>query len=83
MDNKERVKLSIQSLKTNKLISEIEMFNSDECVGIKDGEIYLTITHHFDLMNDEIYNDLCNKSKIDSVDCVDRETREYETQLVF
>ena len=73
----------IESLKSNPLVSEIEVCNSDECVGIESDELYVTITHHFDLIRHEDYVNLCDGSRLESVDCSDRETGEYETQVVL
>jgi len=71
----------IKLLKSNKLISNIEVYSSDESVGIEDGEKYITITHNIKIMENKEFNDLCNGAKMESVYCVDGE--EYETQLIY
>jgi hypothetical protein len=70
-------------LKSSKLVTEFDIYNSDECVGIEEGQFYITITHHVDLMKDSGFSELCDGAEIASSDLVDKETSEYETQLVF
>ena len=70
-------------LKSSELVTEFEMYNSDECAGIEKGQFYITITHHIDLMENSGFNKLCDGAEIESCDCVDRDINEYETQLVF
>ncbi len=69
--------------RSNGLILEFDVCNSDECIGIEDGQIYVQIIHHVDLFDNETFTDLCNQSENDSTYCVDRESKTYETQMIF
>ena len=77
--SKQEVFNSIKSLKSNPLISEIYHQLGDE----KIESVYVTVTHHYQLFNNEVFNNLCDLSFTESVYCVDRETKEYETQLII
>ncbi len=73
----------INELKENELILELGIHNSDEVLGIEKGQIYVQIIHHVDLFDNETFTDLCNQSENDSTYCVDRESKTYETQMIF
>lgn len=70
----------IELLKRNKYVSEIGMYSYDECVGIEEGEIYITITHDIKLYNNREFTILCDNAKLESWDW---DGDDYETQLVF
>lgn len=75
--------ITLLSEKSNGLITEFDVCNSDECVGIKNGQIYVQIIHHVDLFKSDVFNDLIGQSADDSTYCVDRESKSYETQMIF
>jgi len=75
--------ITLLSEKSKGMITEFDVCNSDECIGIEDGQIYVQIIHHVDLFDNEIFSDLCNQSENDSTYCVDRESKIYETQMTF
>ncbi len=81
MNKENQIQNQISKLKSNPLISEIEILNPDECIGINEDQLYLTITHHSDLTNDPIYLEFRNNSEIDSCDLL--EDNLYETQLIL
>lgn len=75
--------ITLLSERSNGLITEFDVCNSDECMGIEEGQIYVQIIHHVDLFDNETFTDLCNQSENDSTYCVDRESKIYETQMIF
>ena len=75
--------ITLLSEKSNGLITEFDVCNSDECVGIENGQIYVQIIHHVDLFKSDVFNDLIGQSADDSTYCVDRESKIYETQMTF
>jgi len=75
--------ITLLSEKSNGLITEFDVCNSDECVGIENGQIYVQIIHHVDLFKSDVFNDLIGQSADDSTYCVDRESKSYETQMIF
>ena len=75
--------ITLLSEESNGLITEFDVCNSDECVGIENGQIYVQITHHVDLFKSDVFNDLIGQSVNDSTYCVDRESKTYETQMTF
>ena len=75
--------ITLLSEKSNGLITEFDVCNSDECVGIENGQIYVQIIHHVDLFKSDVFNDLIGQSTNDSTYCVDRESKSYETQMIF
>ena len=75
--------ITLLSEKSNGLITEFDVCNSDECVGIENGQIYVQIIHHVDLFRNDVFNDLISQSVDDSTYCVDRESKSYETQMIF
>ncbi len=81
MSKKMKEKLNL--LKSNGLVTEFHVGNSDECIGIEDGKIYVQVIHHVDLFDNENFTDLCSQSENDSTYCVDRESKSYETQMIF
>ena len=81
MNKENEVRNTVLKLKSNPMISEIEVCNSDECVGINEDQLYVTITHHVDLMNNPIYKELCDLAVIESCDTIEDEN--LETQLVI
>jgi len=70
----------LDGLMKDQLIKEYGLMNPDECVGIKDGEIYIHITHEHIAYNDARFIELCDSASIVSEDCSDGE---YETQLII
>lgn len=72
----EKLSELLKSLMKDKLLTEYDLLNSDEC-------IYLTMNHHVDLFRDERYGLICSMSVIDDTYCFDRETKEYESQFLF
>ena len=83
--NKEKLNqiITLLSERSNGLITEFDVCNSDECIGIEDGQIYVQIIHHVDLFDNEILSALCNQSENDSTYCMDRESKIYESQMIF
>ena len=83
--NKEKLNqiITLLSERSNGLITEFDVCNSDECIGIEDGQIYVQIIHHVDLFDNEILSSLCNQSENDSTYCMDRESKIYESQMIF
>lgn len=75
--------ITLLSEESNGLIAEFDVCNSDECVGIENGQIYVQIIHHVDLFKSDVFNDLIGQSVNDSTYCVDRESKSYETQMIF
>lgn len=75
--------ITLLSERSNGLITEFDVCNSDECVGIENGQIYVQIIHHVDLFKSDVFNDLISQSVDDSTYCVDRESKSYETQMIF
>ena len=75
--------ITLLSEESNGLITEFDVCNSDECVGIENGQIYVQIIHHVDLFKSDVFNDLIGQSVNDSTYCVDRESKSYETQMIF
>lgn len=75
--------ITLLSERSNGLITEFDVCNSDECVGIENGQIYVQIIHHVDLFRNDVFNDLIGQSADDSTYCVDRESKSYETQMIF
>ena len=83
--NKEKLNqiITLLSERSTGLITEFDVCNSDECIGIEDGQIYVQIIHHVDLFDNEILSALCNQSENDSTYCMDRESKIYESQMIF
>ena len=77
------MKEKINELKENELITEFGMYDSDECIGIEEDDIYISITHHVDLFGNPLLDELCKSANIESTYCLDKETKMYETQIVF
>ena len=65
------------------LVTEFDVCNSDECVGIEKGQFYVQIIHHVDLFDNETFDALSGLSENDSTYCVNKESKIYETQLIF
>jgi len=83
METMEKLSELLKSLMKDKLLTEYDLLNSDECIGVEEDKIYLTINHHVDLFRDERYGLICSMSVLDSTYCFDRETKEYESQFLF
>lgn len=66
-----------EALKSSELVTELE------CEVIEKDQFYVSITHHWDLVGDSVYNKLCDRAETESLDCIDREAKMYETQLIF
>jgi hypothetical protein len=79
----EKLSELLKSLMKDKLLTEYELLNSDECVGVEKDKIYLTMNHTVNLFEDKRYGLICSMSVMDDTYCFDRETKEYESQFLF
>jgi len=72
---------NIEILKQNKLIENIEIYDYDSVSKINKNETYITITHKYELYNNEIFQQLIEQSKNYSEYKIDNNT--YETQIIL
>jgi len=72
---------NIEKLKQNKLIENIEIYDYDSVSKINKNETYITITHKYELYNNEIFQQLIEQSKNYSEYKIDNNT--YETQIIL
>ena len=70
----------LEGLMRDQLISEYELLNSDECVGVEDGKRYVYMVHDTRVYDDARFQYLCDNAESISEDCSDGE---YETQLII
>ena len=72
---------NIEILKQNNLIENIEIYDYDSVSKINKNETYITITHKYELYNNEIFQELIENSKNYSEYKIDNNT--YETQIIL
>jgi len=72
---------NIEILKQNNLIENIEIYDYDSVSKINKNEKYITITHKYELYNNEIFQQLIEQSKNYSEYKIDNNT--YETQIIL
>ena len=70
----------LEGLMDDKLIWEYQVYNSDECIGVKDGKRWIYMIHDTKVYDDPRFMELCDSAEIVSEDCSDGE---YETQLII
>jgi len=52
-----------------KLITDMGVYDSKECLGVPEGEHYVQIIHHVDLFEHRMFNQLCDEANTYSTYC--------------
>lgn len=72
---------TLTRLQCNQLVTEYEVLESDECIGVEDGKLYIVIHHGTEIFDNQEYQAICSTASIDSCD-YNEENMKYETQIV-
>jgi hypothetical protein len=88
MSRAEEVSKLLKEISNSKYVTEVAKEKWEDCVGVECGHLYIQIFHRYlkagnGIFFNENYITLCSLAELCTDDCVDRESKEYETQLLI